>query len=86
VRFTVTSHFTEPREVRYVITAGSNRQTDTVTLAPGRTVAVAASLDAGRRYVVDVRLPGLDQRLHARCPGQWGRDHWVSGVGNGGRS
>jgi hypothetical protein len=73
--FTVTSHLGEERALSYVVTAGQVRRTGTVTVAPGDSATVTERLpDAGRRYRLDVSLPDLDQRIHARCPGQWAGD------------
>ncbi|MBZ5737662.1 hypothetical protein [Nocardioides mangrovi] len=70
--FTVTSHLADARDLAYVVTAGGVRRTGTVTVDPGRSVTVDETLrGAGRRYQLDVRLPDLDQRVHAACPGQW---------------
>lgn len=70
--FTVTSHLDESRDLAFTVTAGSVTRTGTVQVDPDETVVVDRALeDVGRRYVVTVELPELDQQIHARCPRRW---------------
>ena len=73
VSFAVTSHLEQSRSIDFTITAGSTTRTGTVDVEPGQTVVVDRALgDLGRRYLVSVELPELDQQIHAQCPRRWG--------------
>ncbi|HEY0952370.1 hypothetical protein [Nocardioides sp.] len=70
VTFEVRSHLHEDRRLAYTVLVGGVRRSGTVEVAPGRTAEVTRfGGPAGRAYDVSVRLPGLDQRLGAHCPG-----------------
>lgn len=73
VRFVVSSQLREPDRVGYVVVVtargAEHRQPGHVRLDPGQVARVTEQLPlASDRYAVDVRLTGLDQHIHARCP------------------
>ena len=52
--------------------SGDVRRPGSVAVDPGASATVTVPLvGVGRRYRLDVALPELGQRIHARCPGQW---------------
>ncbi len=78
VRFTVASHLDRPQAVAYRAAvdpsagaASTRRASGSVPLTPGASHEVRRSfrVPRGDAYTVSVRLPALDQRLHAHCPG-----------------
>lgn len=78
VRFTIASHLRDTRNLTYRVsvdpagrTARTQRERGSVALAPDASRDVRANfpVSRGSDYVVSVRLPGLDQRLRARCDG-----------------
>jgi hypothetical protein len=70
VRFAVTSHLAYEQDVAYAVSVRGKHKTGTVTVKPGDTGEVAASLPRpSGGYDVQVHLPDLDQQLQAHCPG-----------------
>jgi hypothetical protein len=79
VKFVIASHLDRRRAVAYRVAvkasgdrARTQRRAGSVRLAPGTSHQVRTSftLPRGDFYKVQVELPGLDQQLHARCPGR----------------
>jgi hypothetical protein len=70
VTFAVTSHLADTERLDYDVVVDGVRQDGTVTVEPGRTAQVTRFLgNAEDPYEVSVRLPAVDERLRAHCPG-----------------
>jgi hypothetical protein len=71
VGFEVRSHLSEARDLDFEVTSGGAHETGTLRVDPGQTVQVTRLLARSARpaYTVSVRLPAMDEELHAHCPG-----------------
>ncbi|HYF71639.1 MAG TPA: hypothetical protein VD864_02395 [Nocardioides sp.] len=70
VEFEVTSHLEDAEELGYDLVVDGVRERGSVTVEPGETARVTRFLGSAEdRYRVSVRLPSVDERLRAHCPG-----------------
>jgi hypothetical protein len=69
IDFDVTSHLSDPRDVRYVVTVADHRTRGSVTVDPGATARVSEVVrrPARKAYEVHVRLPDEDREVFAHC-------------------
>lgn len=70
VAFTVDGELPSERKYRYVVTAGDERRTGSVTVGEGSTVDVTEAFPRpDHDFDVAVALPGADREVHAHCRG-----------------
>ena len=69
VSFEVASHLAGRRSLAYEVTVNGATQTGWVAVTPGQAATVTSAFPGvgGDAYELSVRLPELDQQLHARC-------------------